>query len=198
MRLRLPRFRFHIQAIMLLVFLVALILGGWLYVAGRRRSNAVRWRKVETHSASLWVEAKPVGRHALAFEAKAYNVDPWFRPVGHFWWRVEVSLCPEEGGHEDVWVHEFTEPANVVAVKQRAPIAMVLPERVVSDLPPGSYNIYVEVREDVPRSYLDGSREETSCIVGRSVMVNVEAGIPLLPAPDPVPPILPLRVFHWP
>jgi hypothetical protein len=159
---------------MIIVGLVAVLLGGAQYAAAWRRSREVRWRAIP--SASLSIEARQVGRNALAFFAKACNVGVWHKPTGRVWWRAEVSYCPDEGGHSVVWSHEFNEPENVRRIAGGGPVAIKLPDQVVPmDLPPGSYHVLIEVREDTPVRRRDGSREGSIAIVGESKYIDIEA-----------------------
>jgi hypothetical protein len=142
---------------------------------------AYREPPVVIPSPSLALEVEAVGEDALAFSAKAYNIGHCPKPVSHVWFRAVVAFCPDEGGHEDVWVHEFDEPENVIEVKCGIYINMTLSKHAIPVSRRGDYFVSVEVRQDVRMQKMDGSIEETSMEAYGGKSVNVG---PLPPAEE--------------
>jgi hypothetical protein len=108
----------------------------------------------------------------LAVSARATLTQPWYD--GLVWFTVDVRKVADDGEETSVWSKDFGDhPSGWHEAKQGVEIRPELPEFKIP-VAPGTYVVFVEVRENKPVATEDGAIiENFHGLAGRSVIVEV-------------------------
>jgi hypothetical protein len=90
-----------------------------------------------------------------------------------YWWNVQITRHTAEG-LKPAWSREYDDMPFYTKARKGMRVPHALAEQRVN-LPAGSYNVYIAVKEDVGEADIDGNIVATSMdVAGRSVVVEVK------------------------
>jgi hypothetical protein len=149
---------------------IVVILAG-ATIAAKQRRRPPEWTVYRDDGTTMELSVRVAGPGTITIAASAALTLDYEETL---FWHVEARLPDEEGRWRPVWEDDYGAAELLTRTRPGVPVRPRLPEHRV-ELPPGYYQISLELRETSPLFRVDGTiKEPARRLLGRSLKLCVD------------------------